>query len=70
MNFYSGPLARNNAVYAGISDRAICPDQMVSKYSIELCAESFNCTPTSLIEEVSATLHRNAVQRFECVTQK
>src|SRR3984957_5335050 len=70
MGLHRRPLAVENAVYAGVAQRAIARDLVLPQYPVQSCAQAFDGGAALLIEKVSAKFHGDAVELLERVAQE
>src|SRR5271165_1002956 len=64
------PLAIEDAVDAGVAQRAVGRDLMLPQYAVHSCPQSLDGGAALLIEEVGAEFNRDAIQRFERMGQE
>src|SRR5580704_2167049 len=70
VGFHRTPFRCDNAIYAGVAQRAVGVPHMAAKHSVEMSAEALDRPPARKIETGRPKLHRDAGQRFECVLQE
>ncbi len=70
MPLHHRPLAHDDAVNACIANGPIWQDLIVSQYSVQLCSQPLDGSSARVIEEVSAQLHADAIQRFKCMSEQ
>src|SRR5690606_1603827 len=70
MSPYRGPFGGNDAVDAGIAQRAVGRALVIAQNAVQLGTETFDGSAAGVVEEVGAELHRKAVQRIEGVAQQ
>src|ERR1700676_2505577 len=63
------PLTIENAVHAGVAQRAVARDHVLTQYPVQSCAQPLNGRTALLIEKVSSEFHGNAIEVLERMRQ-
>ena len=63
------PLAIDDAVDAGVAQRPVAPDLVLSQHPVKPCAEALDARATLAVENVRAEIDRDALQRLERMRQ-
>src|SRR5262245_57092515 len=70
MRLHRRPFAGDDAVDAGVAQRAVATDMMVAQDAVELGAEALDGPAALHIEIVRAEFDRDAAQRLEGVVEQ
>src|SRR5262245_44756128 len=70
VRLHGRPFAGDDAVDAGVAQRAVSGDLVVAQNAVELGAQPLDAGSALAVEEVGAELHGDATQRLEGVAEQ
>src|SRR5205823_5244526 len=70
MRLHRRPFAGDDAVDAGVAQRAVGQQLVMAQDTVELGAQALDAAPALVIDEMGAELDRDALIRLESVSQQ